>query len=350
MCSLVGMVMKVCGVKLLWSTPGCNSHSCQPLSCSATARQRDAEGSGRLKISLPYSRAKNPAKKAWSVWRIATMRSLCCWRIMNRPLSGVERIGVRYYRFLGERIPALLQDLGDWPKTVRRALTHQSPGVHAHVDLHDHVTEAADIRFWLVRGVGRDQQPVTRLNFECLAADDWLSTVLSRDHTIFVVQVLLVGDLAADDHLARPSGKHVEIVNAGMLFGIVPQTIDLGQAQYRLVTVLAVKHEHAEIARLHTYRPTAERLRAPASGFRGRLRRSRHQLCMRSFHFVNVPMSRRRGIRCQRRILRRAVAKWQSLSLSLLRESLLHQGKIAQMANERRLRRRSARPSNNVAD
>src|SRR5215831_18872 len=116
MCSLVGMVMKVCGVKLLWSTPGCNSHSCQPLSCSATARQKDAEGSGRLKISLPYSRAKNPAKKAWSVWRIVTMGSLCCWRIMNRPLSGVGRIDARYYRFLGELVPALLPAVADWPR------------------------------------------------------------------------------------------------------------------------------------------------------------------------------------------------------------------------------------------
>src|SRR6516164_6455227 len=88
MCSLVGMVMKVCGVKLLWSTPGCNSHSCQPLSCSATARQKDAEGSGRLKNSLPYSRAKNPARNAWSVWRMATMGSFCCCKIMGCPLSG----------------------------------------------------------------------------------------------------------------------------------------------------------------------------------------------------------------------------------------------------------------------
>src|SRR5258708_28173886 len=75
--------MKVYGANDLGSTPGAISHSCQPLSCSAAARQNDANGSGRGNASFPHSRAKKPERMAWSVCRITNIGSLVCWIIIN---------------------------------------------------------------------------------------------------------------------------------------------------------------------------------------------------------------------------------------------------------------------------
>src|ERR1700722_11312288 len=82
-CSSVGTLMKVYGANDLGSTPGAISHSCQPLSCSAAARQNEAKGSGRGNMSLPHSRAKKPERMAWSVCRITNIGSFVCWTIMN---------------------------------------------------------------------------------------------------------------------------------------------------------------------------------------------------------------------------------------------------------------------------
>jgi hypothetical protein len=157
--------------------------------------------------------------------------------------------------------------------------------------------------------VGRDKQPVPSLHLEGLTADDRLAAVLSRDYPIFVVQILLVGDLAAHDHLACAAGKDVEIINTGVLLGIIPHTIYLGQAGHWVVAVHTVKHEHTEVAGLQMYWPTAERLAAPASRLRRCLGCAGGELRVRRLDVVNVPVSGGRSIGGECRIPGRIVAK-----------------------------------------
>src|SRR5690349_24855655 len=169
-------------------------------------------------------------------------------------------------------------------------LAHQRPGIHPYVDFHDHVAEAAGIWLGLMRRIGWNKQPVACFHFEGLTADDRLAPVLSRDYPILVVQILLVGDLAADDHLASTAGKNVEIINAGVLLGVIPNTVDLGQAEHGMVTMCAVEHEHAEITSLQMYRPTAESLRASAACLSCSFGCPRRELLVSGLDVVDVPI------------------------------------------------------------
>src|SRR6266700_3989776 len=88
-------------------------------------------------------------------------------------------------------------------------LADEAPGVHANVNFHDEVAEAAGIRLGLVRRVRRNEQPVAGFHFVGLRADD------------------------------------------------------------RLVAIHVVEHEHAEVASLNVDRPAAKRLGTSAACFFG---------------------------------------------------------------------------------
>src|SRR5215471_9138089 len=120
----------------------------------------------------------------------------------------------------------------------KMSLANQVPRVHADVDLHDHIAEPAGVRLGLMRGIGRNHQPVAGFNLEGLAPDDRLPAVFAGYGTPLAVdEILPVGDLAANNHLSGTAGENVKVIYAGVLLRVVPDAIDLGQTQDRLLAV-----------------------------------------------------------------------------------------------------------------
>src|SRR5215469_17348418 len=170
-------------------------------------------------------------------------------------------------------------------------LANQCPRIRADVDLHNHVAEPARIRLGLVRRVGRNEQPIASFHFESLAALDRLTSIFTGNDTVLITQVLAVGDSSPENHLAGASGENVKIIRAGMHLRVIPNTVDLGEAQNRMITVHAIEHEDAEIARLDMNGATAERLGAAATGLSGGLPGFFGQFSVGLPNIVDVPVS-----------------------------------------------------------
>src|SRR6266478_2384131 len=227
-----------------------------------------------------------------------------------------------------------------WPGTPSAFAcrsAHQAPWVHAHIDLHNHVAKPAGIRLGLVRRVRRNQQPVPGLHLERLPPFNGLPAILSRYHSILILQILPVGDFPAHDHLARPAGNYVKVVGPRVHFRVVPHAVHLRQAQHRLLAVRAVQHEYAEIPRRHVNRAAAKRLRAPAARLRQGLLRLFRQLRVRLPNVIDIPIGDRRRVRCQRRLARGVVAEWHHFAF-LLRHGAGNHRKLIEVSAEHAFR------------
>jgi hypothetical protein len=79
-----------------------------------------------------------------------------------------------------------------------------------------------------MRRIRWNEQPVTCLDLVRLRTDDRLPAVFARHGAVLVNQILAVGDLSSADHFAGASSDDVEVVSAGVLFGVIPNTVDFG--------------------------------------------------------------------------------------------------------------------------
>src|SRR5437773_10900995 len=116
-----------------------------------------------------------------------------------------------------------------------------------------------------MRLVGRNQQPVPSFYIDSLATDNRLSPVFAGHRAIFIHQIFSVFNPTADNHLSGAAGEHIKVIYAGVLFGVVPDTINLGQAQHRLFPVDTVEHVHAEVTALQIDGTVEKRLTAAAT-------------------------------------------------------------------------------------
>src|SRR5262245_59047127 len=100
-----------------------------------------------------------------------------------------------------------------------------------------------------MRRVRRNDQPIAGFYLEGLPAHNWLPAIVAvYGAPLAVDQMLPVGNLAANNHLSSSAGEDIEVVDSRVLFRVVPNTIDLGQAQHRLLSVHSIEHAHCEIA------------------------------------------------------------------------------------------------------
>src|SRR5260370_33256629 len=82
-------------------------------------------------------------------------------------------------------------------------LADEAPGVHANVNFHDEVAEAAGIRLGLVRRVRRNGKPVAGFNFVGLVANVLLGPVVPRGNAGLFYPVFAVADFSLRHHFAR---------------------------------------------------------------------------------------------------------------------------------------------------
>ena len=118
-----------------------------------------------------------------------------------------------------------------------------------------------------MRRIRRNEQPIARFHFVGLRTYDRLPAVFAGNNAILILEILTVGDLSAEDHLAGAAGKNVKIVGASVLLGIIPNAVDLGQTQDRLLPMGAIEHKHAEVARGNVDGPAAKGLRTSTARF-----------------------------------------------------------------------------------
>src|SRR5437868_3933338 len=121
-----------------------------------------------------------------------------------------------------------------------------------------------------------------------------------------------------------------------MLLRVVPETIHLRQAEHRLVAMHAVKHEHAESARLQVHWSTAKRLRTPGARLGRFFGCPLREFRMRLSNIINVPVRRRRSIGRQLRIAWVVITEWHCFGLAALRKGALHKAEIIKMSAQHR--------------
>src|SRR5882672_4287410 len=207
--------------------------------------------------------------------------------------------------------------------TVFLALADETPGIDADIDFHNHVAEASGVRFWLVRGVGRNEQPVACLHVEGLRADHWLPPIFARHRSVLIDQVLPVLDLPANNHLTGAAGENIEVVGAGVLLGIIPNTVYSGETEHRLVAMDAVEHKHGEIAGAHGNGSAAKRLAASAAGLRCEFCRLLRHLRVRFIDIGSAPMHDGRRVRRKLRLAGIVESERHDFRLVSLRPRLL---------------------------
>src|SRR5258708_15393146 len=82
--------------------------------------------------------------------------------------------------------------LSDRKWQQRPALANQTPWIYADINFHDEVTEAAEIRFGLVRRVGRNQQPIAGFYFVSLCTYHPLAAMISGHNAVPILEILTI--------------------------------------------------------------------------------------------------------------------------------------------------------------